>query len=203
MEGTKTWRGRTIASIGFTGLVLGAVLIIGRNVQRGGAVSASDQITVTVTGEISKPGPVRLPKGSTVEYLLLQVRPKSTALLEGIDVSRVLVDGEKVTIPRRAKSASRSSQSRLEVLDALWIKELSKGDPDLIASMLGVEKGLAAEISRLVKDRPQGKGSIRWADEILTHPNVLQERWQYPKWVNTARNYAEARLLKPKGSTAE
>lgn len=199
MEPTRTWQGKKIASIGFTALVLGAILVIGRNVQRGGATASADQITVTVVGEIAKPGPIRLPKGSTVEYLLLQVRPKSTALLEGMDIKRVLSEGDKVAVPRKIKPSSRSAKSKIEVLDALWAKELAKGDSVQIAKMLGIEKGLAVQISRQVIEAKQGRGSIRWATDILTHPNVLQERWHYPKWVNAARLYAEGLLPDSKG----
>ncbi len=194
MEQRATWRGKKIASFGFTALVIGAVLVVGRNVQRGGASSSADQITVTVVGEITKPGPVRLPKGSTVEYLLLQVRPKSTALLEGLDLNRQLIDGDRIAVPRRIKATSKSTKSKIEILDSLWAKELATASPDLIAKMLGIEKGLAVQISQQVKESKQGRGTIRWATDILTHPNVLQERWHYPKWVNAARLYAEKLL---------
>lgn len=202
MEQKAPWRGKKIASIGFTALVLGAVLVVGRNVQRGGATGSMDQITVTVVGEIAKPGPVRLPKGSTVEYLLLQVRPKSTASLEGMDLDRMLLDGDRVAVPRRIKNTSRSTNSKIEVLDALWAKELATASPDLIAKILGIEKGLAVQINQQVKESKQGRGTIRWATDILTHPNVLQERWHYPKWVNAARLYAEGLLSDTKGPAA-
>lgn len=197
MMSTKTWRGKTIASIGFTGLLLGAILVIGRNVQRGSSASAMDQITVVVSGEVMKPGPIQLPKGSTVEYLLLQARPKSTALLDGMDLSKVLAEGDRVSVPRKAKVVSSGPKTKVEVLDRLWAAELAKADVNLIAKMLGVEKGLASEINRLAQEKQTGRGTIRWATEILTHPNVLQERWNYPKWVNAARLYAES--LQAKG----
>lgn len=199
----KTWHGKKIASIGFTGLVLGAVLVIGRNVQRGSAAQYADQITVTVSGEIMKPGPIRLPKGSTIEYLLLQVRPKSTALVEGLELTKVLLDGDRVSVPRKVRPSARTSKNSFETLDRYWANALTKAEVPEIQKMLGVEKGIAAEIGRLAEPPAAIKGSIRWATDILLHPNVLQARWEYPKWVNSARRYAESHLQESGEATSK
>lgn len=71
----------------------------------GAAAAPATQVTVHVVGEVSKPGVVTLPTGSRVDDALERAGgATSGADLSGVNLARVLVDGEQVAVPKPGAS---------------------------------------------------------------------------------------------------
>ncbi len=56
-------------------------------------------ITVTVSGEVTHPGPLKLIEGTTLKGLFEAARPTQTAYIQHADYSIVLQDGDEIHIP--------------------------------------------------------------------------------------------------------
>jgi competence protein ComEA len=90
--------------------------------------SRGEELVVHVVGAVARPGVVRVPEQSRVEdALALAGGPTPEAELSGVNLARVVFDGEQIVVPRIGEeplatagsglvSLSRATQAELETL---------------------------------------------------------------------------------------
>lgn len=67
---------------------------------------AGQTVTVVVTGEVERAGPLRVVEGTTLKGLFEIVHPKPNAYIDHADYSRILQDGDEIHIPAYFRSTA-------------------------------------------------------------------------------------------------
>lgn len=131
-----------------------------------GGVEKFQALVIYVSGAVRKPGIVRLRDGDRVgDAVNAAGGPRSTANLEAVNLAARVVDGQQVTVPRRAAGGDGASGSTGPIsLSIATLEQLDTVD--------GVGPGLAQKI---IDYRTQ-HGGFRSVDELGEVPGIGEKR---------------------------
>jgi competence protein ComEA len=107
-------RSLTGATTGSAPLVTPAAVPVGAASPSAGTASAPAEVVVDVAGKVRRPGIVRLPAGSrVVDAVQAAGGPRRGVELSGLNLARVLVDGEQVVVGLPAPTGVAASAASL------------------------------------------------------------------------------------------
>ena len=98
--------------------------------------AAPNLISVTVTGEVERPGTLKLVEGTSLKGLFQAVRPNPNAFIDHADYSYILQDGDEIHVPANIQksagpvSLSEDSLLRIRIRSAPASAKLSAGKAD-------------------------------------------------------------------------
>lgn len=171
-DGPRRWRLRArAAAVAACALLLLGGLVVARSMQQAQSVVlpaptdpptgapgvVQPEVVVHVVGQVGQPGLVRLPEGSRVaDAIDAAGGAGAEADLSGINLARVLVDGEQVVVPRPGEQATGAPSGGTSLLD------LNSADAAALDGLPGVGPVLA---QRIVEWRTE-HGAFTVVDEL-------------------------------------
>ena len=124
--------------------------------------SAPEVVVLHVHGAVVEPGIVELPLGSRVVDAIAAARgPSDDADLGGVNLARIVADGEQLYVPRVGEVPPPSSGGA--ATDAQGRINLNTADAAALETLAGVGPALA---SRIIAWREQN-GPFRSVDELI------------------------------------
>lgn len=108
------------------------------------ATAPPDTLTVHVAGEVQHPGVVQLPRGARVEAALAAAGGATeAAVLSGVNLARLIVDGEQIVVPS-TESVATSAVNESGLSGRLI--NLNSANQTLLESLPGIGPALAQRI---------------------------------------------------------
>ena len=118
LAGWSWWNGRPLPQ---ESVIVGASSSAGPAITGGGGQAGS--VIVDVRGEVAQPGLVTLPAGSRVADAI-EKAGGATGSTDGVNLARVLVDGEQVVVGAKATGAGDDGRVSLNTADAAALDAL-------------------------------------------------------------------------------
>ena len=120
-----------------------------------------EDITVTVTGEVTESGPVHLNAYSTMEDLLKEIEPTDNADLDTFNPNTILKDHDMVVIPTKKEEGELPRIS------------INASDRDQLTVLPGIGPGIA---ERIVSYRDQ-HGLFQQLEDLMNVPGIGQAKY--------------------------
>jgi competence protein ComEA len=145
-------------------------------------IGARDEIVMTVTGAVERPGAYRISRGSVARDAAIAAGPQGDAALEYLDSPVALVENELVYVPRAGEEIATRERNRETALRRVQrpvqVKriDINTAPQDELATIPGIGDKMAEAIAL-----ERARGPFRSTAELERVPGIGRKKYERMK----------------------